>query len=239
MAQKTLISLVTSVCAELNLPAPTEVIASQDNTVQKIRYLLTAVCDDLLREHDWQSIQRRYTFTTSEGETDYDFPGDMDRFISGTFFDETSRWPMRGPATPMEWEYLQTTSISSTPFIQFRILADKITLFPTPGSSAATVLLDYISSYYVLANGTLTPQAEFTDDSDICAFDHRLVIYGTKLKFLASISQDTTSALADYQRALEFAKGADIPGRRLFLGTQPAVPLLSNANYPDGTWGGV
>jgi hypothetical protein len=234
--QKSLISLVQQLSGEMNLPQPTAVISSEDQNVKKLLALLRATCDDLLAEHDWQVLQTRYALTTSNGVDNYAFPSDIERFISATFFDETNRWPLRGPLTPSGWEWLKTTQLSSSPFERFRIQGDRLYLYPTPGASPISLAMEYVSRNYVRDGSTSAPKSDFTQDSDICVFDHRVVIYGTKVKWLASISQDTTAALVDYSRALEFSKGSDSPAPRLFLDGCPATPLLSSRNYPDGSW---
>lgn len=234
---KTVIQLISQVAAELNLPVPTTVVTSQDQNVKKLFAFLVAVCDDLLAEHSWQDFQFRHTVTTANGVEDYDFPTDIHRFISGTFFDEGNRWPWQGPLTPGQWEWLKTGYGIVGPYERFRIWQDKISFLPVP-TGVTTFVCEYISNTYAQDGSTGLRKSEFTQDSDICLFDHRMVVYGIKLKFLASISQDTTAALVDYNRALEFAKSQDTPGPRLSLnGYQSWGRLIDNANLADGSWG--
>lgn len=237
MAQRTLITLTKAVCTELNLPQPSAVISSTDQNVLKLLGFVRATCDDMVSEHDWQVLQKRYTFTTTNGDDTYAFPTDLERFISGTFYDTTTRWPMNGSLPPGQWEYIKSMSLASSPFKRFRVFGDQITLDPVPGATPVTCALEYISSSYVRDGTTQLTKADFEADSDICLFDHRLIIYGTKLKFLASISQDTTAALIEFQRALDYAKGTDSPAPRLSLLGGRVVPLLSTANLPETGFG--
>lgn len=234
MAQKSLLSIITQVAAEFNFPAPTTVVSSQDQNIQKLLNLGRAVCDDLLAERDWQLLQKRYTFTTVNGQETYPFPSDYERWISGTFFDANNRWAMSGPKTPIEWEALKTNQMAS-PYTQYRVFGDTIALYPVPGASAYTFNMEYVSNYYVRsASGTLKP--DFTVDDDICLFDHRVVVYGIKLKMRESTGSDTTAALSDYRRALEQAKGSDTPARKLNLLGGNDWRFISNANIPEGNW---
>jgi hypothetical protein len=67
-----------------------------------------------------------------------------------------------------------------------------------------------------------------------------MVVYGAKAKWLATNGMDTTAALSEYNRAVELAKGSDIPGRTLnIIGGSNGVPMLSTANIPDTGFGGV
>jgi hypothetical protein len=237
MAQKTLSQIITQVSAEMNLPAPTVVISSQVEEVQKLLAFARAVNDDLLNEHDWQCLQTRYSITTVDGQSEYDFPTDIKRWINGTFYDSTNRWEMFGPQTPRRWEWLISTNMAIGPFERFRIFDDKLQLYPTPGATAYTFNYEYVSNYPVIDGTTGDPKEDYTQDSDLCRFDHRLVVYAIKLKWLNSIGEDTTSALADYRRTLQFCKGQDTPAPQIsLLGRESPYRLLSNANIPDGSW---
>lgn len=99
-----------------------------------------------------------------------------------------------------------------------------------------TLSLEYISSYFVRDASSGLSKADFTNDADVCLFDHRLMVYGIKLKFLTSISEDTTGAMVDYARALEFAKGHDSPRQKISLLGSARNPLVSTANYVDSNW---
>jgi hypothetical protein len=233
--QKTISQLVTAVCNEFNLPSPSIVVSSQDPNVQKLLAFALAVNDDLLAEYDWQALQTRYTFSTVPAQAAYPFPADIARWINGTFFDTTNRWELRGPKTPRQWEWLLTWNSATGPFESFRVWNNQIEMYPVP-TSALNIVCDYISNYAVLDGSTGLPKAEYTQDSDICRFDARVVINGIKLKWLTSIGADTTSALAEYKRHLEFAKGQDAPSDRISLVPYGRFPFISNANLPEGKW---
>jgi hypothetical protein len=235
MAQKTLFQIITQAAAELNLPQPVNVIASQDQNVQKLLYLCRAVADDLLAEHDWQVLQTRYSFTTTAGVDTYAFPTDYERWISGAFFDVNNRWPMQGPKTAIEWEWLKASGSVSPPFTQYRIFGDKIVVAPVPGTSTYTFNAEYVSNAYC-RSGAGVRKSDFTADDDTCLFDHRVMVYGVKLKMRESIAQDTTSALSDYKRALEQAKGSDAPARNLNLLNSSEFRQIGIDNVPDGSW---
>ncbi len=236
MAQKSIISIIQTVAAELNLPSPVTILSNQDQNVQKLLSLTRAVCDDLLTEHDWQALQVRTSFTTVSGQEAYSLPATVERYINGTFFDANNRWPLQGPRTPVEWEWIKASNYIASPFNQFRVYGNQIHIMPVPGSTAYTFNLEYVTNNYVIDGSTTLPKTDFTQDSDVCVFDHRVVIYGVKLKFRESIGQDTSAALVDYKRALEFAKGSDAPSQKLRLDGMVGLRMLSTANIPDGNW---
>jgi hypothetical protein len=235
MARKSVIAIITQVSNELNLPSPSVVVSSQTQTVLKLFYLMQAVCDDLLHEYDWNTLQQRYTFSTVNGQSIYPWPSDYYRSIDGTFFDQTNRWPLKGSLTPTQWEIIQTYTISVSPFERFRVFNNQINLYPVPSTTQYTFVFDYISNNYVLDGNSGLPKGSFTQDSDVCMFDHRLMVYGIKLKYLAGIGQSTDMAVKDYGRALQLAKAADIPGQRISL-MSGKQRLISTDNYADGNW---
>lgn len=234
MAQKSLITIIQSAMAELNLPRPTIAVSSTDQNVIKMVALLRAVCDDLLAEYDWQVLQTRYSFSTT-GVESYTLPADKGRFISGTFFDANNRWPMKGPRTAIEWEWIKASNWNGGPFTSMRVYGDKLYITPVP-TDTFTFNFEYLSSNYVNDGSSGVSKSEFTQDSDICVFDHRVVIYGLKLKWRESIGQDTSSALSDYQRALEFAKGSDQPAQKINLLGSTGYHMIGTSNIPDGSW---
>jgi hypothetical protein len=235
--QKSISQIITTVCRELSLPAPATIVSNQDANVQQLLAFASSVKDDLLNEHDWQVLETEHIFTTVDGQTDYPFPLDIKYFISGTFFDQTNRWELRGPMTPRQWTWVQVWEVAGQPFMRYTIQQGKIKLFPVPQETEYKFRFMYMSDAAVLDGSSMLPKAEFTQDSDIFRLDARTMIYGIKLKYLSAKGQPTGDALADYNRALNAAKGQDAPSQRISL-LRPTSPfMLSLANIPDGNWG--
>lgn len=239
MAQRTLLEIAQTICTELGFPTPTTVVSSTDANIRKLRGMIESACDDILREFDWQVLNTRYTFTTTAGTESYPFPSDEERFISSTFFDQNNRWPMQGPLTGPEWEQIKVSNLAASPFIKYRIMNNLMYLYPVPSTTPYTFVYEYMSNAcYTSSAGVV--QSTLQQDSDKIRFDHRCVVYGAKLKWLASVNMDTTAALVDYARALEYAKSTDTPAPRLNIGGRGnCAPLLSTANIPDTGFGGV
>ena len=60
-----MLELVQQVTAELNLAVPTYVIGNQSQDVQQILALMNRAGYDLVKEHDWQSLELEYRFYTT------------------------------------------------------------------------------------------------------------------------------------------------------------------------------
>lgn len=231
--QKTLLSITQTICAEVNAPSPSTVISSSDQNVLQILAFIRAVCDDLTYEFDWNFLQQRYTFNTVANQEAYDWPSDYVRAINGTFFDASNRWPLKIVTAP-QWEMLNIWNLTASPFERLRVFNGKLNFFPVPASTY-TFVFDYVSANHVIDANSGASKADFTSDADICMFDARLVVYGTKLKFFSAKGLDTTSVLTDYQRLLTALKGQDAPAPRLSL-VPMGVRLIGNDNIPDGSW---
>lgn len=234
--RKTLLVTIQSALGELGQAQPQVVVSSMDNKVQQMKALLAALCDELCYEMDWQELLTSYTFTTVPGQTAYKLPSDCLRIIDETLWDQTSRMPVYGPRTDQSWNALKNGMAAQPVFPEYRLQGDSIVFISTP-LSARTISFDYISSKYVIAPGNASMKFDFTDDSDNYVFDDRLVINGLKLKYLEVMGMDTTTALSDYNRALEAVKGSNRSARRVSLAGSGHFRLIDVNNLPDGNWG--
>jgi len=61
----TMLQLVQQVSAELNLSVPTYVAGNQNQDVQQILALMNGAGYDLLKEYDWQALEKEYRFYTN------------------------------------------------------------------------------------------------------------------------------------------------------------------------------
>ena len=62
---QTMLQMCQQVCAELNLPVPTYVASNPDTNVQQILALMNGAGYELLKEYDWQMLEKEYRFYTN------------------------------------------------------------------------------------------------------------------------------------------------------------------------------
>jgi hypothetical protein len=236
MSTKTLLQIIQTTVAEMSkMSVPTVVLTSGDPNILKLTALLNAVLDDLTSEYNWQFLQQRNSFFLVPNQESYDLPPDFVRFINGTIFDATNRWPIR-VVTPIQWEIINIWNVTASPFERLRMFQNQLFFFPIPNSNF-NIVFDYISSFCIQNANTGDGQSSFMDDSDLVLFDSRLVINGLKLKYLGSVGEDTTVALSEYTRRLELAKGQDSPAPTLSM--LPQTPkMVDRSNIPDGNYSG-
>ena len=74
------------------------------------------------------------TTSLTFGKTKYAMPADYMRMINRTQYDKSRRWALAGPATAQEWEWLQSSYISTGPRIRYRIFGGFIQTWPVIAS---------------------------------------------------------------------------------------------------------
>jgi hypothetical protein len=153
---------------------------------------------------------------------------------------------MIGPETPQQWQWLKSGILSTGPRERFRLVGNSIELWPVPGSNTdgGGISLPmkfsyfYVSRWWVRLEDGLTFKPKATKDTDTCIFDDRLMISGTKLRFYQAKQFDTSSFAAEFQSNLDDALAQDGGAPILSLAKQPAFPLITIYNVPDGNWPG-
>jgi hypothetical protein len=183
-------------------------------------------------------------FTTEDGLAAYPLPADFQRPISQTEWDRKNLWPMIGPETPQQWQWLKSGILSTGPRERFRLVGDTMEIWPTPSSDPAsggiaaglTLSYFYISKWWVIAADGTTRKAAADKDDDSCVFDDRLMISAVKLRFYQAKGFDTTAFAADFQNNLDDAIAQDSGAPILSMSREPQFPLITIYNIPDGGW---
>lgn len=232
---KTLLEIVRAVASELALPVPTAVLSSQDATVNQLRALTVAACDELADMHDWQRLIKTASITTQGGVSQYNLPADYLRVLSNTTWDRTNTRALVGDIAPSSWSSLNNATPGAA--TRFRIVGNKLTFFPAPGSTPTTVTLDYITRNYAWDVGLGSLKAEFTLDSDLTVYHDRLLINFVKLKFLQEQGMNTMSATENFNASLSSARATDVPAPTISMGPGSGEPLLGADNLAVTGWG--
>lgn len=168
----------------------------------------------------------------------YSLPADWDRQISRTDWDKSRRWELLGPTSGQEWQWLKSSYISTGPRLRYRILGNTFEVYPPPPQAGLTLGFEYISSNWCFDAGG-NRKARMTVDTDYPVFPHRLMVLGTKLKWLETKNFDTTAAYRDYMAELEIAKGSDADMPMVSMAPVPGNVLIQWNNIPDSNYGGT
>jgi hypothetical protein len=235
---KTVLEVVQDAALEMGLAQPNSALANpNDLTALQLAALYNATGEMLVKRRVWRELLSTHTFTTVNGQDAYDLPADFARSISQTEWDRTNRWPLVGPETAQQWQWVKSGVLSTGPRERFQLQGNQIVLFPVPGATVLTLVFSYVSKWWVRDSGGQA-KAKATADDDTCIFDDRLMTAGVKLRFFQAKGFDTTSFAADFQSLLDDALGQDAGAPILSLARQPAFPLITIYNLPDGNWPG-
>jgi hypothetical protein len=236
MASKTLLDIIKQVSGELALNVPTAILTSSgDRTVDQMKALVVAACDELADLHDWQRLTKTHVITTVAGQAAYNMPEDCLRVINNTQFDRTNSRSLSGNSTNQSWAVQGNTTPGAA--TSFRIVGDKLVLFPVPSSAASTIAFDYITRNYVWDVGLSQLKPEFTTDSDKTVYHDRLLVNLVKLKFLQEEGMNTQAATENYNTALASAMGSDTPAPTINLAGPSRDWLVGANNLASTGWG--
>jgi len=178
------------------------------------------------------------TVTLTFSQIRYAFPTDFDRLVDDTQWDKSQNWPVYGPETGQQWQWLKSGFVASSPIYRFRQLGSLFQVWPPLGAQDY-VGFEYISKYWVAATGTtaLTKTA-YAVDTDTGVFPDRLMITGLKYRFSQSQGMARAEAYEkEWVRQLNIAKAADAGGQKLSLAPRMSSTLLNYSNIPDSGMG--
>lgn len=170
------------------------------------------------------------------GKTKYALPADYLRMINRTQFDKSRRWAMVGPATAQEWEWLQSSYISTGPRIRYRIFGGFLQIWPVI-ATADLLSFEYISNGYAVDATSGAFKTTFTADTDTYVWPDRLMQVAIKFRYLNQRGLDATSAYAEYDQLLGIAKATDAGAATLSMGGAPGALLINMNNIPDSGYG--
>lgn len=236
MSNSSLLSIVQTAASEMGLTPPVSAVLNPaDLTANQLTALYNVTGEMLVKRRVWRMLYRTHDFTTESGVAVYPLPEDFARPISQTEWDQTNRWPMIGPETPQQWQWLISGILSTGPRQRFRLIGTDFEIWPVPGDDTTNLSFFYISKWWAqTAGGQAIPKA--TNDDDVSLFEDRLMISGVKLRFFQVKGFDTTSFAADFQANLDDAIAQDGGGPVLSLARDPQFPLITIYNIPDGNW---
>ena len=243
MAYWTAIQILTQVAGELGLPRPNTIVSSTD--VQSVQLLsaLNAAGNDLVTLYPWEQFGKEWTFDTVEDQGTYDLPVDWSYARDMTQWDRTNHWPLLGPKSPQEWAWLKGGLMATAPRTRFRVLDNKLQLWPVPAAgvddafSPYTLSMEYIRSTWVQPTGDVDPTEMITLDSDTCLFNPWLLVKYTKVKWYQLKNFEGVAKVeADFANLFNRLTGKDVGAGVLSLAPTLPPQFIGPWNIPDGSW---
>jgi hypothetical protein len=238
---ETVAEIITDAAKLLGLPAQQAAapFSATDPNIVQLLALLKSAGRDLLREHPWSQLQTpEYTLTTSPGVDRYAMPLDFDRHVDQTQWNHSTTLPLAGPFSPQGWQRAKALAATPGTSFFFRTEGTQLVIYPLP-SSLQTLMLEYMSRYWVQSNGALARDKDKpTADDDTVWLDSQMMVHRIRMDFLRSKGFDSTAATDDYEDALSNAKSATAAAPVYSLNSSAALPSgLPPVNLPPTGWG--
>ena len=210
---------------------PSTIISNTDPIAVQLLALANRTGRTLALDFRWQVLLTNYTFPTVASTEDYALPSDFGRFANVTMWDRTNDTPVRGPLSPAQWEYLQSSGLGGAAQFDkaFRVIGDRIYIYPEP-DAAETIAYQYYSTYWI------SGKAAFSADADVALIDEDLITLGIKWRFLASKGDSFENEQMEYYQRLDSLQGAD-GGRSIISFGPGALVIGGEGNMPEVGFG--
>lgn len=197
--------------------------------------LMNSLGEELVRIHDWQFLEKTAEFIGDGFTSSFDLPPDFGRIVDQTAWSVDRRRPMAGPTSPQKWGWLQMGLVSGTILHRYRILVDKLEIFPVP-AQGVRLMFYYISKNWVLSGDGYGYKDLVSNSSDKPIFDRSLMIKGVKSKLWAQKGFDTTVLTREFNDALFGVKAQDQGAPDIYLSHRGLFHLIDGRNIADGDW---
>lgn len=198
--------------------------------------LMNGLGDDLVNAHDWQFLEGTATIQGDGVTSEFDLPADFGRIVNQTVWSANMRIEAMGPMSPQQWGWIQFGIISIGVYFRYRILNNKMQIFPTPGVG------DTLNFYYIKKNWVIDSFTGGTIDKilrggDTPVFDRNLMIKGVKVRLWGQKGFDTTELSKEFNDSLSsyIAQSAGAPAIRLSR-SQYYYLIDPYRNVKDGSW---
>ena len=243
MTPRSVLWVIQQAMIEMGLPKPLQVTASADVTVQQMLALLNRAGADMVIGYPWEQLTKEYVFNTSTAVPAADgktfivpLPSDWSYFLDQTQWDRTNHWPLLGPKTAQEWQWLKGGLLSSGPRIRYRVVGGNIELFPTD-SMTSDIAMEYVSSAWVKDNTLANTYYDvIQSDSDLVMFDAWVISAYLKLKYWEAKGLDTAAYTKDFLGVWEARISKNKGAPMLTLAPRSRTMLIGINNIPDGSW---
>jgi hypothetical protein len=195
----------------------------------------------------WEQLTKEFVFSTADCTVSPDglilvkaLPDDWSYFLDQTQWDRTNHWPLLGPKTAQEWQWLKGGLLSSGPRIRYRLVGGSIELFPSQNPTSpptSTIAMEYVANTWVASTETAdTYYNEIVADTDEVLFDPWVISAYLKLKYWEAKGLDTSAYTKDFVGVWEARIGKNKGAPVLTLAPRARSMLIGINNIPDGSW---
>ena len=214
-----ILEIATEAAWELGCTVPETLFPSYDegeNTPQRLRRAIIRTAQFLASTWDWQALRREQTWTTVNSTVQVGMvPDDFLRFVNDTFWDRTSKFKLRGPVSPDEWQQAVSWSVGAVvPW--FCVRGGEIQTYPAP-KAGYTYTFEYVTN--AIGKDTAGNQLRrFASDSDVTWWDDELMIQGTIAAYREMLRLDSAQDRMAFERLMADRIKQDGARRKINMG---------------------
>lgn len=231
------LGIVNTALQELGLPTVVSIVSeSGDRTAFQLAGLVNALGAQLVKAHDWQFLERTAEFEGDGVKTEFDLPSDFGRQVNQTQWSSKNKRPMAGPMSPQGWSWIQYGIVSVGVYYRYRILGNKMHVFPTP-TAGEKFHFYYISKEWVVNNSNPAGpvfRSSVVQDDDIPVFDFNLMVAGAKFKIWSAKGMESTKLGQEFDYMLTAEKGQNQGAPVISLDRRFDYLYINYRNVPDG-----
>jgi hypothetical protein len=207
-----------------------------DTNIGLLCQLMKSLGRTLRQARQWSQLTNECTITTVADQEAYALPADFGAMIDQSGWNRTKRFPLTGPATPQEWQYLEASTAGPVLSVVFRPLRGSLYIYNAP--AAQSITFEYSSTYWVQQSGETAPNTDGPENSaDLIWFDGDLVSRGLKFAYLKNKGFDYTAAEREFDEKLQLALSDDAAAPVLRLSGRSGTRLLDENNLPSTGYG--
>lgn len=231
------LGIINQSLQELGLPSVVTIVSeSTDRTAFQLAGLMNALGAQLVKAHDWQFLEKEAEFTGDGVKTEFDLPPDFGRQVNQTQWSSKNKRPMSGPLNAQGWSWINFGIVSVGVYYRYRILGNKMHVFPTP-AAGETFHFYYISKNWVVNNsnpaGPVYRDSVIQDD-DVPLFDFGLMVAGSKFKIWSAKGMQSSELSQEFDYMLTAEKGQNQGAAVISLDRRFDYMYISYRNIPDG-----
>jgi hypothetical protein len=197
--------------------------------------------------YPWEQLTKEYLFNTVNCVMDglvlkQPLPSDWSYFLDQTQWDRTNHWPLLGPKTAQEWQWLKGGLLSSGPRIRYRVVGGFLELFPSSGTPPSSppdsnIAMEYVADTWLQSSNQANTFYNMVQaDEDLILFDPWVISAYLKLKYWEAKGFDTTAYAKDFMNVWEARIGKNKGAPVLTLAPRARSMLIGINNIPDGSW---
>src|SRR5262245_57801357 len=109
----TALELAQTAASEMGLAQPSSIYGSTNLLDTQLGALLNTTGEMLVKRRVWRKLFRAHTINAEEGKAEYPLPPDFARPIMQTEWDTINHWPLIGPETSQQWQWLKSGILST------------------------------------------------------------------------------------------------------------------------------